>query len=162
MEFFRHLRVERQYHLFVSFPVSVSVFLFLSIALSHMGLHCIFFLLSGTFFLPLISCYCLLTFTQTAFSWLTVFNILLCWLHTEGEHDSSWLVYIRQISSQLHWEYEHSWSTLLCFGKSYDVYICPWICIDELGTKVCEWGVYIPCVYTIDFYLWLLMVCSFN
>ena len=152
MEFFRHLRVERQYHHFVSFPISLSLSFYSCLWLSlSMGLHCIFFHLVATFFLPLISDYCLVTFTQTAFSWLTAFNILLCWLHTEGEHDSSWLVYIRQISSQLHWEYEHSWSTLFCFGKSYDVYICPWICIDELGTKVCAWSVCIPCVYTVDF-----------
>lgn len=127
---------------------------FLSLTLCQYGwLYCILHLVAF-FPLSLISCYCLLTFTQTAFSWFAAFNILLCWLHTEG--DSPWFVSISQIHFQLHLECVHSWSTLFSFGKSYDVYICLWICIGELGTKVCLWGVYIQCVYT----TWLFIVIT--
>lgn len=127
---------------------SVSIFLFFCLWLSVSTGGCIvfFFHLVAFFPLSLISCYCLPTFTQTAFSWFAAFNILLCWLHTEG--DSPWFVSISQINFQLHLECVHSWSTLFSFGKSYDVYICLWICTGELGTKVCLWGMCIPCMHT--------------
>lgn len=145
-----------------TFSLSLSLFLclylsvFLSLILCQYGWSYCNFSLSGIFFLPLISCHCLLTFTQTAFSWSTAFNILLCWLHTEG--DSPWFVSISQINSQLHLECAHSWSTLFSFGKSYDVHICLWICIGELGTKVCVWGVCVCVCTPLDFSSWLLMV----
>lgn len=152
-EFLGHAQTERQHHLFVSILVSLSFCFSVSDPLSVRVVVLYSFHLVA-FSLSLISCYCLLTFTQTAFSWFSAFNILLCWLHTEG--DSPWFVSISQINFQLHLECVHSWSTLFSFGKSYDVCICLWICIGELGTKVCLWGVCIPCMYT----TWLFIMIT--